>query len=82
MTSLMIKDLACTKELSAEDRAAVRGGSNFGSVGGQTVLSGGNGSVVAVNMPTLTQTDYHPKTTYDSNVANIDYSKNIGVFQI
>jgi hypothetical protein len=81
MTSLMIKDLACTKELSAEDRAAVRGGSNFGSVGGQTVLSGGNGSVVAVNMPTLIQTDVHPVTNVDLNFANILGSKNVGVYQ-
>jgi hypothetical protein len=78
----MIKDLACTKDLSAEDLSAVRGGSNFGYVGGQNVLSAGYGPTVAVNAPTLTQTDYHPKTSVESNVANIDYSKNIGVFQI
>jgi hypothetical protein len=82
MTSLMIKDLACTKDLSADDLSAVRGGSNFGSVGGQNVLSAGYGSVVAVNAPTLTQTDFHPKTTIETNVANIANSKNIGVFQI
>jgi hypothetical protein len=81
MTSLMIKDLACTKELSAEDRAGVRGGSNFGSVGGQNLLSGGFGPVVAVNAPTLTQTDIHPVTNVNLNFANILGSKNVGVFQ-
>ena len=81
MTSLMIKDLACTKELSADDRAAVRGGSNFGSVGGQNLLSGGFGPVVAVNAPTLTQTDIHPVTNVDLNFTNILGSKNVGVFQ-
>ena len=82
MSSLMIKDLACTKDLSAEDLSAVRGGSNFGYVGGQNVLSAGYGPTVAVNAPTLTQTDYHPTTAVESNVANIAYSKNVGVFQI
>jgi hypothetical protein len=81
MTSLMIKDLACTKELSAEDRAAVHGGSNFGSVGGQNLLSGGFGPVVAVNAPTLTQTDIHPETNVNLNFANILGSKNVAVFQ-
>jgi hypothetical protein len=82
MSSLMIKDLACSKDLSAEDLSAVRGGSNYGYVGGQNVLSAGYGPVVAVNAPTLTQTDYHPKTTVESNSANVAFSKNIGVFQI
>jgi hypothetical protein len=82
MSSLMIKDLACSKDLSAEDLSAVRGGSNYGYVGGQNVLSAGYGPVVAVNAPTLTQTDYHPKTSVESNSTNIAFSKNIGVFQI
>ncbi len=81
MTSLMIKDLACTKELSAGDRAAVRGGSNFGSVGGQNLLNFGSGPVVAVNAPTLTQTDIHPVTNVDLNFTNILGSKNVGVLQ-
>jgi hypothetical protein len=77
----MIKDLACTKELSAEDCAAVRGGSNFGSVGSQNILSGGYGPVVAVNAPTLIQTDVHPVTNVDLNFADILGSKNVGVYQ-
>ena len=81
MTSLMIKDLACTKELSAADRAAVHGGSNLGLLGGQNLLSGGFGPVVAVNAPTLTQIDVHPVTNVDINFANILGSKNTKVFQ-
>ena len=82
MSSLMIKDLACSKDLNAEDLVAVRGGSNYGYVGGQNVFSAGYGPTVAVNAPTLTQTDYHPKTSIESNSTNIAFSKNVGAFQI
>ncbi|MFM0133136.1 hypothetical protein [Paraburkholderia sediminicola] len=75
------KPKPAAEEWSAEDCAAVRGSSNFGSVGSQNILSGGYGPVVAVNAPTLIQTDVHPVTNVDLNFANILGSKNVGVCQ-
>jgi hypothetical protein len=75
MKSLTIKDLEMNKELNGADLAAVRGGSNFGFQGGQSVAGGGvlsiGSPVIAVNVPTLTQTDIHPVTNIDLNLANI-----------
>ena len=75
MKSLMINDLEMSKELTREDLCAVRGGSNFGFQGGQTVGSAGllsiGSPVIAINVPTLTQTDIHPVTNIDLNLANI-----------
>jgi hypothetical protein len=62
MKSLMIKDLDLNKELSREERAAVRGGSNFAYVVGSAQVVGpvdvSIGSPNVQNNPqTLTQTD-------------------------
>jgi hypothetical protein len=50
-------------------------------VGSQNILSSVYGSVVAVNAPTLIQTDVHPVMNVDLNFANILGSKNVGVCQ-
>jgi hypothetical protein len=58
-----IKDLAIAKDLSLEERAAVRGGSNFALVAGPAQNVQGNGGfsfaspVVQVAPQTVTQTD-------------------------
>jgi hypothetical protein len=85
MKSLMIHDLEMSKELTRDDLSAVRGGSNFGFQGGQYVASGSvlsiGSPVVAVNAPSLTQTDYHPVTSTDLNLATVVASANTGIFQ-
>ena len=85
MKSLTIKDLEISKELTREELSAVRGGFEFGAQGGQTVgaaslLSIGS-PVIAVNLPTLTQTNVNPVTNIDLNLANIIASANTGVLQ-
>jgi hypothetical protein len=86
MKSLMINDLEMSKELSREDLCAVRGGSNFGFQGGQTVGSASllsiGSPVTAVNAPHMTQVDYHPVTKTDLNLATIVASVNTGLFQV
>jgi hypothetical protein len=85
MKSLMIKDLEMNKELTREDLSAVRGGSNFGFQGGQTVTTGSvlsiGSPVVAVNAPSLTQTDIHPVTNTELNLASVVASANTRIFQ-
>jgi hypothetical protein len=85
MKSLMIKDLEISKELTRDDLSAVRGGSNFGYQGGQTVAGGSllsiGSPVTAVNAPSMTQIDYHPVTRTDVNVANVVGSAFTGVLQ-
>ena len=86
MKSLMINDLELSKELTREDLCAVRGGSNFGYQGGQTVgsaslLSFGS-PVTAVNAPSMNQFDYHPVTRTDLNLATVVASANTGIFQL
>jgi hypothetical protein len=75
MKSLMIKDLEISKELTRDDLSAVRGGSNFGFQGGQTVAGGSllsiGSPVTAVNAPSMTQVDFHPFTSTDVNVASV-----------
>jgi hypothetical protein len=78
---MQIKDLEMSHELARDELSAVRGGSNFGSVGGQqasqTVFGGhGVGSPVTaisapVNAPSLTQVDTHPVTVVDLNTNNV-----------
>jgi hypothetical protein len=83
---MQIKDLEMSQDLARDELSAVRGGSNFGSVGGQqatqTVFGGnGVGSPVTaisapVNAPTLTQVDTHPTTIVDLNTNNVLASQN------
>lgn len=70
--TLMIKDLSVSKELDRKALCAVRGGSNFAIVGGnsQTVVGAGILSpVTAVQVgPSVTQTD----ASVDLNLATIN----------
>ena len=77
---MMIKDLEISKELAHEELSAVRGGSNFGYVGGQeanqVVLGGGIFSPTTavnapVNAPSLVQMDNDPVTLVDVNTTNV-----------
>jgi hypothetical protein len=78
---MQIKDLETSHELARDELSAVRGGSNFGSVGGQQanqVVFGGGGIFspvtavnAAVNVPVLTQVDVHPTTVVDIDTNNI-----------
>ena len=78
---LSIKDLEIAKELSIEERAAVRGGSNFALLVGpaQGAQNGGGFSlgspVVQVAPQTVTQTD----TTVD--IASVVASMNTALAQ-
>jgi hypothetical protein len=82
---MMIKDLDNSKELAREDLSTVRGGSNFGTVGGQIanqqVLGGGLFSPTTavnapVNAPVLVQNDNDPFTLVDLDTANVIASAN------
>lgn len=77
---MMIKDLETRKELAREELSAVRGGSNYGYVGGQEadqrVWGGGNFSPTTavnapVNAPVLFQSDVHPVTKLDLDLATV-----------
>ena len=85
MKSLMIKDLEISKELTRDDLSAVRGGSNFGFQGGQSVSGGSllsiGSPVTAVNAPSMTQVDFHPVTRTDVNVATVTASALTQVLQ-
>ena len=85
MKSLMIKDLEISKELTRDDLSAVRGGSNFGFQGGQTVSGGSvisiGSPVTAVNVPSMTQFDEHNTNTTKVNVASVLQSAFTGVLQ-
>jgi len=76
-----IKDLAIAKELSLEERAAVRGGSNLAFLVGpvQSAQNGGGFSfaspVIQVAPQTVTQTD----TTVD--IASVIASMNTAISQ-
>jgi hypothetical protein len=86
MKSLTIKDLEMSKELNADDLAAVRGGSNFGFQGGQYVAGGSllslGSPVTAVNAPSMKQTDFHPVTHTDLNLATVTASAFTGILQL
>jgi hypothetical protein len=79
--NLTIKDLAIAKELSLEERAAVRGGSNLALVAGPMQnVQGNNGfslgsPVVQIAPQTVTQTD----TTVD--IASVIASANTNLAQ-
>ena len=62
MKALMIKDLAVTKQLGADEMSAVRGGSNYNVANVNYAESGGFGSASAVIAP-VTQVDVTSHTT-------------------
>jgi hypothetical protein len=77
---MMIKDLEISKELARDELSAVRGGSNFGYVGGQNanqaVAGGGIFSPTTavnapVNAPVLVQLDNDPMTLVDVDTTNV-----------
>ena len=62
MKALMIKDLAATKQLGAEEMSGVRGGSNFNVGNVNYAKSGGFASGASVVAP-VTQVDVTSHTT-------------------
>lgn len=75
-----IKDLEMSKELAHEELSAVRGGSNFGYVGGQDanqavvgdgIFSPTTAINAPVNAPSLTQIDNDPRTIVDVDSINV-----------
>ncbi|CAB3709589.1 hypothetical protein [Paraburkholderia rhynchosiae] len=58
MTSLTIKDIAHTEELSAKELSAVRGGSNY-NAGNLNLAYGGGFASPGVVVAPVTQTDTH-----------------------
>jgi hypothetical protein len=83
---MQIKDLEMSHAMARDELTAVRGGSNFGSVGGQQAnqtVFGGNGTnspitavSAPVNAPSLTQVDTHSTTLVDLNTNNVLESQN------
>jgi hypothetical protein len=82
---MQIKDLEMSQDLARDELSAVRGGSNYGYVGGQQANSfvyGGNGTgspITAVNAPvnapSLTQVDTHPRTIVGIDTNTVVASK-------
>ena len=73
MTTLIVKDLAASKELTRKELSGVRGGA-FAAAGGQTLFMAGPSlfsPTVAINTPIATAIDVRPVTIVDLNVANI-----------
>ncbi len=77
---MMIKDLEISKELAREELSAVRGGSNFGYVGGQSanqavagggILSPTTAVNAPVNAPSLVQMDNDPLTLVSVDTTNV-----------
>ena len=62
MKALMIKDLAVTKQLGADEMSAVRGGSNYNVGNHNVAYSSGFGSPAFVVAP-VTQVDATSHTT-------------------
>jgi hypothetical protein len=69
--SMQIKDREMSQDLARDELSAVRGGSNFGFVGGHGLGSLVTAVNAAVNTPTLTQVDTHPVTVVDLNSNNV-----------
>ena len=85
MTTLIVKDLETSKELTRKELSGVRGGFNFANVGGQSLLMGGANifsPTVAFNTPIVTQTEVNPVVNVDINLANIIGSMNTGIGQV
>ena len=74
MKALMIKDLAVTKQLGAEEMSAVRGGSNYNVHNVNYAKSGGFASPAIVVAP-VTQVDA-------SSSVRSDLLQNLGGLQI
>ena len=73
MTTLMVKDLESSKELTRKELSGVRGGA-FAAAGGQTLFMAGPAlfsPVIGINVPTATAIDVNPVIGINLNVANI-----------
>lgn len=83
MQALIIKDLETSKELTAKDLCAVRGGFNAALLGGQTIMGGfgiGN-TTLGINTPVVVQAEVAPVTIVDLNLANVIGSLNTALLQ-
>jgi hypothetical protein len=72
MTTLMVKDLEISKELTRKELSGVRGGVALAGAGGQTLGMPGISlfsPIVAVNTPIATAINVEPKI--DIDVANV-----------
>ncbi|CDY76650.1 hypothetical protein BGLT_05735 [Caballeronia glathei] len=76
MTSLMIKDLAHSEELSAKERSAVRGGANF-NFGNVNAAFGGGFASPAVVVAPVTQVDSNIKVDIPTiqNFGGLQFAK-------
>ena len=81
MTSLQIKDIAINKDLSSEDLAAVRGGSNVAFLVGpvQNTQNGGGFNFASPNVQVAPQTVTQSDTTV--NIASVIASMNTAIAQ-
>ena len=76
MSSLTIKDIAHTEELSAKALSAVRGGSNF-NAGNLNLAYGGGFASPGVVVAPVTQTDTYTKVEIptNQNIGGMQFSK-------
>ena len=76
MTSLTIKDLAHTEELSAKALSAVRGGSNY-NVGNVNLAYGGGFASPGIVVAPVTQTDTNTKVEIPTiqNFGGLQFAK-------
>jgi hypothetical protein len=76
MTSLTIKDIAHTEDLSAKALSAVRGGSNY-NVGNVNAAYGGGFASPGVVVAPVTQTDTHTKVEIPTimNFGGLQFAK-------
>ncbi|MFM9886846.1 MAG: hypothetical protein ACKVQT_27780 [Burkholderiales bacterium] len=81
MTSILIKDLAISKDLNSEDLAAVRGGSNVAFLVGPTQVAqnGGGFNFGSPNVQVAPQTVTQSDTTV--SIASVVASMNTGIAQ-
>ncbi|HEY1996589.1 hypothetical protein [Paraburkholderia sp.] len=76
MSSLTIKDLSHTEELSAEALCAVRGGSNY-NVGNANLAYGGGFASPSIVVAPVTQTDTNTKVEIPTiqNFGGLQFAK-------
>ena len=76
MTSLIIKDIAHSEDLSAKALSAVRGGSNY-NVGNVNAAYGGGFASPGVVVATVTQTDTQTKVEIPTimNFGGLQFAK-------
>ena len=81
MTSILIKDLAISKDLNSEDLAAVRGGSNLALLVGpvQNTQNGGGFNFASPNIQVAPQIVTQTDTTVD--IASVIASMNTAIGQ-